>query len=73
MFVDSHELENFGKSTEQNLLPVTTFTEYKKSLKVHLKSIEEKLGQGFCLLAINLYNQKHKTRVIEVSSMVSGI
>lgn len=52
------EFDNFRKSAEQKFLSADTFTDYKKSLETRLKSIEEKLGQGFCLLAVNLYEQK---------------
>lgn len=55
---DRQQFENFRKSAEQKFLSVETFTDHKKSLEARLKSIEEKLGTGFCLLAINLYEQK---------------
>ena len=58
MFADRQEFEDFRKSAEQKFLLADTFTNYKKSLEVRLKTIEEKLGKGFCLLAINLYEQK---------------
>ncbi|MBD5387253.1 hypothetical protein HDR70_05150 [bacterium] len=58
IFADRHEFEAFRKSTEQKFLAVETFASYKKSLETRLKSIEEKLGKGFCLFAINLYEQK---------------
>ena len=58
MFADRQEFEDFRKSAEQKFLSADNFNDYKKSLETRLKSIEEKLGQGFCLLAINLYNQK---------------
>ena len=58
MFADRQEFEDFRKSTEQKFLSADNFNVYKKSLETRLKSIEEKLGKGFCLLAINLYNQK---------------
>ena len=58
MFVDRQEFENFRKSAEQKFLAVETFASYKKSLETRLKSIEEKLGKGFCLMAINFYEQK---------------
>ena len=57
-FADRQEFENFRKSIEQKFLSVDTFKDYKKSLEKRLKSIEEKLGNGFCLLAINFYEQK---------------
>ena len=58
MFADRQEFENFRKSIEQKFISVGTFNDYKKSLGTRLKFIEEKLGKGFCLLAINLYDQK---------------
>ena len=58
MFADKQQFESFRRSVEQKFLSVETFSDYKTSLEVRLKSIEEKLGQGFCLLAINFYNQK---------------
>ena len=58
IFADRQEFESFRKSIEQKFLAVETFASYKKSLEAHLKSIEEKLGKGFCLLAINFYDQK---------------
>ena len=58
MFADRQEFDTFCKSAEQKFLSAETFTVYKKSLEARLKSIEEKLGKGFCLLAINLYEQK---------------
>ena len=58
MFVGRQEFENFRKSADQKFLSAHTFNAYKKSLETRLKSIEEKLGKGFCLLAINFYEQK---------------
>ena len=58
MFANRQEFDNFRKSSEQKFLSADTFTDYKKSLEVRLKTIEEKLGKGFCLLAINFYEQK---------------
>ena len=58
MFADSQEFEDFRKSAEQKYLSVDTFNAYKKSLETRLKSIVEKLGKGFCLLAVNFYDQK---------------
>ena len=58
MFADRQEFGNFRKSAEQKFLLADTFTNYKKSLEISLKTIEEKLGKGFYLLAINLYEQK---------------
>ena len=58
LFADKQQFESFRRSVEQKFLSVETFSDYKTSLEVRLKSIEEKLGQGFCLLAINFYNQK---------------
>ena len=58
MFADRQEFEDFRKLSEQKFLAVETFVSYKKSLETRLKSIEEKLGKGFCLFAINLYEQK---------------
>lgn len=57
-FADRQEFESYRKSSEQKLLLVDTFYDYKKLLETRLKSIEDKLGHGFCLLAINLYSQK---------------
>ena len=58
IFADRLEFEDFRKSAEQKILSADTFNAYKKSLENRLKSIEEKLGNGFCLLAINFYEQK---------------
>ena len=58
MFADRQEFEDLRKSTEQKLLSANIFSDYKKSVETRLKSIEEKLGKGFCLLAINFYEQK---------------
>ena len=58
MFADRQEFEDFRKSAEQKFLSADTSNDYKKSLESRLKSIEEKLGKGFCLLAINFYEQK---------------
>ena len=58
MFAARQEFEDFRKSTEQKLLSANIFSDYKKSVETRLKSIEEKLGKGFCLLAINFYEQK---------------
>ena len=58
MFADSQEFEDFRKSAEQKYLSVDTFNAYKKSLETRLKSIVEKLGKSFCLLAVNFYDQK---------------
>lgn len=58
LFANRQEFENFCKSAEQKFLTADTFNDYKKSLETRLKSIEEKLGKGFCLLAINFYDQK---------------
>ncbi|MDE7421124.1 MAG: hypothetical protein K2N35_13040 [Muribaculaceae bacterium] len=70
MFADRQELESFRKSTEQKFLSADTFIDYKKSLETRLKSIEEKLGKGFCLLAVNFYDQK---RDKGYSSIFSGL
>ena len=58
MFADRQEFEDFRKSIEQKFLSADTFLAYQKSQETRLKSIEDRLGKGFCLLAINLYNQK---------------
>ena len=58
MFADKQEFEDFRKSAERKFLSADTFNAYKKSLETRLKSIEEKLDKGFCLLAINFYEQK---------------
>ena len=58
IFADRQEFENFRKSAKQKFLSVDTFNVYKKSLETRLKSIEDRLGKGFCLLAINFYEQK---------------
>ncbi|MDE6754816.1 MAG: hypothetical protein K2J82_09440 [Muribaculaceae bacterium] len=58
MFADRQEFEDFRKSAEQKFLAVETFASYKMSFEERLKSIEERLGKGFCLLAINFYEQK---------------
>ena len=58
MFADRQEFESFRKSAEQKFLAIETFASYKKSLETRLKSIEDRLGKGFCLLAINFYEQK---------------
>lgn len=58
MFADRQEFEAFRKSIEQKFITADTFKDYKKSLEMRLKSIEDRLGKGFCLLAINFYEQK---------------
>ena len=58
MFADRQEFEDFRKSAEQKFITADTFNDYKKSLEMRLKSIEDRLGKGFCLLAINFYEQK---------------
>ena len=58
MFADRQEFEDFRKSAKQKFLSADTFSAYQKSQETRLKSIEEKLGKGFCLLAINFYEQK---------------
>ena len=60
MFTDRQEFEDFRKSIEQKFITADTFNDYKKSLEMRLKSIEEKLGNGFCLIAINFYEQKRE-------------
>lgn len=60
MFAKRHEFENFRKSSEQKFLSADTFTGYQNSQETRLKSFEEKVGQGFCLFAINFYNQKRE-------------
>lgn len=70
IFADTQQFENFRISAGQKFLSVKTFTEYKKSLEVRLKSIEERLGTGFCLLAIKFYNQK---RDMGCRSILSGL
>ena len=58
MFADRQEFGDLGKSTEQKFLSDDTFNAYKRSLETRLKSIEEMIGKGFCLLAIKFYEQK---------------
>ena len=58
MFADRQEFEAFRKSIDQKFITSDTFNDYKKSLESRMKSIEEKLGKGFCLLTINFYEQK---------------
>lgn len=58
IFADRQEFDNFRKAAKKEFISADTFTDYKRSLEVQLKSIEKKLGQCFCLLAINVYNQK---------------
>ena len=58
MFADRQEFDNFRKSIEQKFLFVDTFNDNKKSLGTRLKSIEDRLGKGFCLLALKFYDQK---------------
>lgn len=60
MFVDRQEFENFLKSAEQKFLSADTFTDYKKSLEVRLKSIEEKLTHRYSLLTINRHEKKRQ-------------
>ncbi len=57
-FADRQEFESFRKSAEQKFLSTADFSTYQKSQEKRLRSIEDKLGRGFCLLAINFYNQK---------------
>lgn len=58
MFADRWEFESFRKSAETKFISTNTFTVYKKSQEMHLKSIEGKLGHRFSLLTINRHNQK---------------
>ncbi len=57
-FVEKKDFEEYGKSSEQKFLSSESFTSYQKSLETRLKSIEDKLGRGYCLLAVNFYSQK---------------
>ena len=56
-FVEKKDFEGYCKYSEQKFLSAGSFTSYQKSLETRLKSIEDKLGRGFCPLAINFYNQ----------------
>jgi len=58
MFADRQEFEHFCKTSEQKFLSADIFNSYHKSLETRLKSMEDKLGRGFCLVAINFYRQK---------------
>ena len=58
MFADRQEFEDFRKSIEQKYIVANTFTTYHKAQEIRLKSIEDRLGKGFCLFAINFYDQK---------------
>ena len=60
VFADRQEFDTFCKLAEQKFLSVDTFNDYRKSVETRLKSFEEKVGQGFCLFAINFYNQKRE-------------
>ena len=51
-------VKHYCTSAEQKSLAVETFASHKNSIEMRLKSIEEKLGKDFCLLAINFYEQK---------------
>ncbi len=73
MFADRQEFEDFRKSAEQKFLAVETFNSYKKSLETRLKSIEEKLGKGFCLLAINFYEQKRDKRYRSILNVLKNL
>ena len=73
MFAARHEFENFRKSAEQKFLAVETFASYKKYLEAHLKSIEEKLGKGFCLLAINFCSQKREKGYRSILSALKNL
>ena len=58
MFADRQEFESFCKSAVTKFISANTFTVYKKSQEMRLKSIEGKLGHRFSLLTINRHNQK---------------
>ena len=73
MFVDRQEFENFRKSAEQKFLAVETFASYKKSLETRLKSIEEKLDKGFCLMAINFYEQKRDKGYRSILNVIKNL
>ena len=73
MFADRQEFESFRKSAEQKFLAVETFSSYKKSLETRLRSIEEKLGNGFCLLAINFYEQKRDKGYRSILNVIKNL
>ncbi|MBD5358905.1 MAG: hypothetical protein HDR88_18265 [Bacteroides sp.] len=73
MFTDRQEFENFRKSSEQKFLLSETLSDYKKFLEVRLKSIEEKLDKGFCLLAINFYDQKRDKGYRSIFSVLKSL
>lgn len=73
IFADRQVFDNFCKSTEQKFLSANTFNAYKKTLKTRLKSIEEKLGKGFCLVAVNLYNQKRDKGYKSVLNVIKNL
>ena len=73
IFADRQAFDNFCKSTEQKFLSANTFNAYKKYLETRLKSIEEKLGKGFCLLAINLHNQKRDKGYKSVLNVIKNL
>ncbi|MDE7189096.1 MAG: hypothetical protein K2N96_03015 [Muribaculaceae bacterium] len=70
MFATRQQFKDFRKSSDHKFLPIETFSDYKESLEARLKSIEERLGTGFCFLAINLYGQK---RDKDYRSILSGL
>lgn len=69
MLADRLEFDRYHKSSDRGPFRLQ-FSDYKKSLQTRLKSIEDKLGHSFYLLAINL-SVKSQTRAIKVSSVVS--
>ena len=73
MFTDRQEFDTFCKSAEQKFLSAETFTVYKKSLEARLKTIEEKLGKSFCLLAINFYNQKRDKGYRSILNVIKNL
>lgn len=73
MFTDSQEFEAFRRSAEQKFLTVETFASYKKSLETRLRSIEEKLGKGFCLLTINFYDQKRDKGYRSILNVIKNL
>ena len=73
MFADSQEFEAFRRSAEQKFLTVETFASYKKSLETRLRSIEEKLGKGFCLLTINSYEQKRDKGYRSILNVIKNL
>ena len=58
LFVEKSEFARVKTSINKKYLPTTEYAAQKKILDKRLKSIEDRIVNGFSLLAINLYTDK---------------